>query len=374
MVRALRAQPGQQSLLVDIENHYGLSGFSTYADQISISGPSPAWRAATDPGWESSGSSDADTKAGRKTKAVLQSASSKPSEVPSPSLSENRPPGPSQPVSKHDKQHVGAKGPPGEKQQLGARKGSATEDRLSYSAITAATAAAPGGVLKDVAGDTKKLPAGATGPMGREAAASIVAHDLSWKLQLVAAAACSTFIHAHVISEACGGDAVGAIRLAAAEVPLVGDKGGSGNDETLTAASLSSSGLLERLQLTRDMIMLQREAFSLGRAPRQVADAIFQETRRLAAAGPKKQPSLQQQQQQSGVKPGGFLTLFTPWAVRSADDALIRLQRCSRGLWALLFTSAAWGACPPADLFGEVVAPLAKRLLEPAKIGEVRSA
>jgi len=342
----MRAKPGHQSLLLDVENHYGLLGCSSYADHITINIPSPAWRAASEIGRDGGAYRPPGGKQKASDNAAHQPGSSNPSEV-LPSWEDHPAAGGQRQASKQDRQQRGGKAP--------------SEEKPSYFAVAASKARSP-----------KDAPAGngpgASSSMSREATATIIAHDLCWKLQMVVAEACSAFVDLHAIAAARGSDIIAALRSASSD-----DSSDSGTEAGSivgasgeAVAAMGSRELLERLQLIRDMIVMNREALFLSRAPNRVADAISQETRRLASTtGPKK---LTQQQQLGGNAKGAHHVFSSTWA---SDEAHGRLQKCRRSLWALLLTCSSWGPCPPADLCGGVEALLTKRQLESAAITDV---
>ena len=209
----------------------------------------------------------------------------------------------------------------------------------------------------------------------REWVAATIAHDLAWKVQVVAAAACSALIDVHERAAVLGMDATAAIRAAAA-----GGAPGSAAAAGLTGAvGVPTSGRpdLQRAQTLTKCIGLQRRALDpVSAAAQHVHAALWHQKQRAATVARTqnqrtRQGVLAQQQVQ---KPVYVPFAATPAAVEAGRDSYMALQRAGPALWVLLITGAAWGALPPKDLHQALMSPreFERQVLVPASTSRVR--
>ncbi len=203
----------------------------------------------------------------------------------------------------------------------------------------------------------------------REAAVGAIAYDLAWKLQAVASEACSSLLELLVAAAERGLDAAAALRAAASSgvggVPLDGFES---SELEVAADSTGSQGVLEQVQVISDGRRLQSQALGLNamadRLPRLVEELRRKEaTGRQNAAAKGAAAKLKQPQRY----------LPPPAVVLKAEAVDNDLRRSGRALCALMLTSAAWRASPPADLYESVVSALDDRLLKPQGLSDETS-
>ena len=358
VVKVTRAKSEQPALLQQLEAHYGLTGISSFESEVRTHCASAAWKAAAEAGGR--------PKAGGGNAAAVSAAATGPSGVP----------------EEWDGEAAAAR--------AAASSGSAKPDAKGKDGGGKSYASALGA---KVAGPDKDTPA-SQGPAktsySRGDAAAIVAADLAWKLQSVAAAACTALVELHAEAAATGSDARSAI-LRCEEVARSRGRisePGDGSDDYEDKAPMADDGvggaggdsgsvddMLEQLQLIRDSIMMQRRASSLSSASTKAFGAIYRELHPSDASTTVIGRDTSRQGAGRQQKPKQQYVLNPPLSTKRAADAGSRartaLLRCGDSLWALLLTAATWRASPPVELYEEVVSKVNTLLLEPAGITKV---
>lgn len=355
VVKVTRAKSEQPALLQQLEAHYGLTGLSTFEAEVKTNSASAAWKAAADAGGR--------PKVGGGGKATSATA------------------GTSSVTVEWDGEAAAARAAGISKPDA---KGKDGGGKTYASALE----------TKEAGSDRDAVPVKAS--YSRAAAAAIVAADLAWKLQSVAAAACTALVELHAEAAATGADARAVIvrcEEAARSRGRASEPAGSGSDDdeaAMTAAddavvAAGSNGgsvedLLEQLQLIRDAILLQRRASSLSSASTKAFGAVYRELHpsepSTTTVGPDTSSSRSGAGRQQRSKPRQQYAPNPPMATKRAADAGGRartaLMRCGDALWALLLTAATWRASPPVELYEEAVSKVNRLLLEPAGITKVR--